>query len=212
MSTLKSSIAVYIDARRARGEISPKTYEQLVSRLATLSRLFGDRPVDQLRFAIDLWQRSVGHYSPATRRAYLSTVRVFCRWLVAEGLVDVDPAVRTVRVREPRRIPRAIPSGSVGRLLAIAPDARAMAVVWLMVGLGLRCCEVADLEVADWDVAAATLMVRGKADHERLLPVPAEVSVALCSYLDAAGWRSGPMIRRQGRPVTANWLSKMVSD
>ena len=212
MTTLKVVITAYIDARRGRGEISDKTNQQLVSRLATLSRSFGDRPATELdRFAVDLWQRSIGHLAPATRRSYLSSVRVFCRWLVAEGLVDVDPSARTVRVREPRRVPRALPAQSVARLLAVASGQRAAAVVWLMVGLGLRCIEVSRLEVADWDAQASTLMVRGKADHERLLPVPAQVADALTAYLDSAGWCAGPMIRRNGRAVSANSLSKELS-
>jgi site-specific recombinase XerC len=49
-------------------------------------------------------------------RCYLSTVRTFCRWCIDEELLDVDPTARLARVREPRRLPRALSDAQMARL------------------------------------------------------------------------------------------------
>jgi site-specific recombinase XerD len=213
MTNLQQFTTTYVQARVERGEISRRSRSDLTSRLDTLVRSFGDLTIDQLdASAIDRWQRSIGHHAPATRRAYLSTVKGFCRWLVAQGHLSADPAAYSARVREPRRVPRALSKRSVAAVLSAAPDARARAIVWLMVGLGLRCCEVAQLEFGDWDREIGTLHVRGKAGHERVLPVPLTADAAIASYLDQVGWRAGPIIRGpRGGQVTANALSTQVS-
>ncbi|MDQ1426647.1 MAG: integrase/recombinase XerC [Acidimicrobiaceae bacterium] len=213
MAILQELSATYVQARSERGEISRRTRREIHSRLDSLGRSYGDRPIDELDArAIDRWQRSIGHHSPAARRAYLSTVKVFCRWLVAEQHLATDPTVGAARVREPRRVPRALSIRSVAAVLAAAADPRSQTIIWLMVGLGLRCCEVARLELGDWDREAATLHIRGKADNERLLPVPAAAGQAIAAYLDTVGWRAGPIVRgMRGQVITANALSVQVS-
>lgn len=200
-TTLSAHIRTYVNGRRRRGDISALTARNLDSRLATLDRSFGHRPVAQLgRAAVNAWLETIGDLSPATRRAYLSSVKGFCRWLVAEGVVKVDPTKDVERVREPRRVPRSIDVESVATLLAVLPDRRARAIVWLMVGCGLRCVEVERLDEGDYDQRAGTLVVRGKADHERVIPVPAQVAAALEAYRREHGRTTGPMIRHLEHP------------
>lgn len=201
MSTLRPLIDRYLTARRRRGEITYDSARNLACRLATLDRSFGARPLNQLGpAAVNAWLETIGAKSAATRRAYLSTVRTFGRWLVAEGLLKNDPTKGVERVREPRRVPRAISVDDVGRLLDTCPDSRARAIVWLMVGCGLRCVEVSRLVEGDYDERARTISVRGKGGNERVLPVPDEVARALAAYRAEHGRASGPLIRSKHHP------------
>lgn len=219
--TLASVIQCYIADRAGRGEIGASTARQFRVRLAGLVAVC---PADQAAVDVDRdvirrWQLSIGHYSPASRRSYLCSVRTFCRWAVESGFMTLDPTAGLARVREPRRVPRALSAAQVARVFAAASfDARMKAILWLMVGCGLRCVEVANLGVADYDPDAATVFVTGKFDNQRVLPVPEEVSAAVDLYLHVAGHTTGPLIRvAQGgqgaaRGATGDRISRQVSE
>jgi integrase len=108
-----------------------------------------------------------------------------------------------------------MPPDAVGALLEVCPDARGRAIVWLMIGMALRCCEVERLQVYDWDTSSATMHIRGKRNDERILPVPGAVSDALGAYLkEHPPFGDGPIIRtyrRPNQPLRADTLSGMVS-
>ena len=89
---------------------------------------------------------------------------------------------------------------------------RARAVVWLMVGCGCRCVEVARLRVEDYDPRGATVRLTGKGGHERVVPVPSDVAGALDAWLDERGRVAGPLIasRIDGHALAPHTLSAYV--
>src|SRR5690606_33961076 len=114
--------------------------------------------------------------APGTRRLYLSRVRGLIRWMLRKGGLPRDPFGDLEPLRVPRGVDRALSADQVAQRPRVLPDARAEAIVWLMVGCGLRCIEVARLEVGDYDRFARYLhRVVGKGGHVRQIPVPEEV-------------------------------------
>ena len=202
-AVLADAVEAYVSDRLSRAELRPISARQLRWRLGTLVAACppGLAVADLDREALLDWQRTIAAHRPATRRAYLSTVRTFCRWAVAEGLLGADPT-RGLAVREPRSVPRALSAPEMGRLRAVLPDLRARLVVALMAREGLRCAEVSGLGVADWDRAAGSLRVHGKGGHVRVLPLAGDVEMLL------AGWvgerRSGPLVGL--KPATLSTL------
>lgn len=202
MDTLAPFVRRFVRERERRGEIAQISARNFESRLDGLVASFGKRPLSQFGpRAINRWQETIGDLSPATRHAYTATARVFCRWLVKEHLVRVDAGLEIPRVRQPRSVPRALPAADVARLLAVLPDERARAIVWLLVGLGLRRGEVSKLEVGDYDPVARTMFVHGKGGHERVVPTPKTVMGALDQYLTQVGAAGGPLIRSRSIPT-----------
>lgn len=198
MGTLTPLAAEYLRGRVARGEITRQTALDFAYPLAALARLFGARPLSRFGpAAIDRWLESIGHQAPATRRHRLSVVRGFCRWLVATRRIPRDPTAHVPVVPQPRRVPITLTAAEVGRVIGTMPSPRARAIAWLMVGCGCRCIEVARLDVADYDPDDRTISLVGKADHERVVPVPQEVAGAIDAYLDEAGRIGGPLIRSE---------------
>jgi site-specific recombinase XerD len=187
----------YVFGRRKRGEVAAKTARNMECHLNSLARSFGKRPLEQFtKRAIERWLETIGEHAPQTRRNMLGTVRGFCRWLVEEGIITSDPCDKVPRIRRPRTVPRALPAADVAQLLAACPDQRARLIVALMVGCGLRCIEVARLNIQDYDPAARTLSLTGKGGHQRVLPIPDFVHHELTGYLNVAGIpMGGPVIR-----------------
>jgi site-specific recombinase XerD len=215
VATLGPFISTYLRERRRRGELTPGSSQELRYRLVSLSASFGERPVGQFdRAAVEEWLESIGHLKPASRRAYFSTATGLFGWMVRRGHLHRDPTLDLPRIPEPRTDPRALSPEKVARLLRSRPDTRSQVVIWLMVGIGLRCAEVTGLEVDDYDPAALTVFIRGKGSHERLLTTPAILAGALNLYLEETGIVSGPFVRHLVHPdrgLSAGSLSEYVS-
>ncbi len=209
----------WLSGRAQRGEIVGRSRSVQASYLAPLVALHGNRPIRDLdrRTLLRVQERS-GAQAAATRRHRLSAMKGFCRWLVVEGHLNSDPSVTLQKVRQPRSVPRALAGEDVAKVIAACGTSRHRAVVWLMVGCGLRCVEVARLDLHDYDPAGLTVQVRGKAGHERVLPVPDVVARALDSYVAARGHHQGPLIQADPRGrwsptgnLGAHAVSEMVS-
>ncbi len=119
------------------------------------------------------------------------SLRAFTRFLEFEGfcrhgLSAVWPSVARWRTSPPKAV---LGGEEVGRLDDVIDSAsptglRDKAILRLIVGLGLRCSEVAALRLEDVDWRAGTLLVgAGKQRRERLLPLPTNVGKALADYL-----------------------------
>ena len=211
--TLTPHIRTYLRQRVNSGSYNRKSLASVRGRLRTLDDSFGRRPLDQFtRRAIDRWLATLGHLAPSSRSSYLASVRTFTAWLTREGHVSADPCAGVPSIRRPRSIPRAQPPAAVAAILAACADSRDRAIVWLEVGCGLRRAEVARLDWDDYDPEGATLLVRGKGGHERLLPVPEPVALALAAVRTRGN--TGPIIRNKvtGGRISIEWVGARVSE
>lgn len=194
--TLLPHICRYISGRVRRGEVTQGTASACWSPLTTLAKAHGHRPVDHLgRGTLLRWKELRSHLKPSTQTTQWSMVVGFCDWLAAEKLIGQNPCSTIRAPRRPRSVPRALESDDVARTLEVAPDARAKAIVWLMVDMGLRCCEVSGLGVEDWLRKDQLMRVTGKGRHEREVPVPGGARRALDAYLAEHPASSGPLFR-----------------
>lgn len=203
----------WASARFRRGEVGALTVSAYRYNLASFAKTVRVAPKALTRRDVEHWLE-VSALAPATARMRLSMLRLFCRWLVEEGVLSKDPTFGVKGPREPRRLPRGLPHQDVDELLEASPDARTKLVMLLMVQEGLRRKEVVGLQVGDIDMAEHVMLVRGKADHERLLPISGETWRALTAYLFEYPAKAGPLIRslRDGRsPVLASTVGRIVS-
>jgi integrase/recombinase XerC len=214
-TTLAPHIDAYIAYRSKLPGFCAGTARHYRRSLSSLDHSFGRRPLNRLTVvAVEDWLASTTHLCDNSRRLALTDVRCFCTWLVRHGLLKDNPAADVIRIPKPRRVPRALPCEQIAELLRHANDARTAAIVHLMVGLGLRCCEVAAARCVDYDPAAGLLLVKGKGGHERLLPVVSAAKTALERYLAERGYTGGALISSMSDPgahLTALYISTMIS-
>jgi site-specific recombinase XerD len=96
----------------------------------------------------------------------------------------VRPKRRSVlRLREPKRLPRALDRRETAELLASLRSWRDRAIAGLMLFCGLRAGEVLALQVTDVDVGARWLRVSGKGGKERRVPLDVDVAGLIQTYL-----------------------------
>lgn len=195
--------AEYVTGRRRRGEIGVGTARQNRFCLYRFAAAV-DASGMPARLDVSAWVDGLGQLAPRSRRWNVSIAKGFTAWLVDEGHLATDPLARPPRVRVPRAVPRALPGDQAAAVVAACPDERARLVVTLMLWLGLRRGEIPALRVDDVDRFGATLRVRGKGGHERLLPLPPAVASALDGYLAAhpAPGPRAPLVRSYQHPTT----------
>ena len=132
----------------------------------------------------------------ASRR--LSCLRQFYRFLLTDGRRDDDPTAPVDSPTLPRTLPGVLSEEEVERLLTVAcpPDAaaeasprreadglRLRAMIELLYGSGLRVSELVSLPLQTVSAETRTLLVRGKGDKERLVPLGTPARHALDAYL-----------------------------
>ena len=118
----------------------------------------------------------------------IAAVRGFHRFLVAEGLSDVDPTLLVESPRRPRSLPKALTVDEVLRLLeapdpTTAPGRRDRAVLEFMYATGARVAETVALDELDIDLEDGTALLTGKGDKQRLVPVGHAARDAIRAWL-----------------------------
>lgn len=202
MSDTDLVLAYQLDMRR-RG-LQPTT----VARTAAFIRFFvndtGTRSLlkvepDDIEQFLDHRPRLI----PKTRYTYLSYLHGFYEFLVRAGYNTTDPTVMIQRPRIRRGLPRPASNADLEIALGMAPP-RTRAIIALGAFTGLRCIEIARLTREDiWDhEEPATILVHGKGDKERRVPLHPDVWLSLQTY---GLPRTGPVFRLKcGRPCS-NW-------
>jgi integrase/recombinase XerD len=152
--------------------------------------------------------REEGLASASAARA-ISAVRGLHRFAVRERLVAHDVAADVRLPAPPKRLPKALDSDQVGRLLAVpAADSplglRDRALLEFLYGTGARISEAvgADIDDLELDVEPAVIL-RGKGGRTRVVPVGGYARAALQAYLV----RARPALAESGRGTPAVFLN-----
>ena len=141
------------------------------------------KPQDVSDFAISLAQ----DLSTASAARTIVSVRGFHKFAVAEAWVASDPSVDVHPAGIPRKLPKALPYESVISIIAAAGESkfpqRDTALIELLYGTGMRISELVGLEIDDLDAEATTVLVTGKGNKQRLIPVGGYALNAFAIYL-----------------------------
>jgi integrase/recombinase XerD len=127
---------------------------------------------------------------PGSQREHIGKLRTFCRWLVEQDWLDVDPAKRIPNPRKARRLPKSIMDvGEVDRILArpdltTAAGYRDRVILEVLYSTAIRREEAATLALNDVDTDGGYLTVRnGKNGKDRVVPIGASACGLLQAFI-----------------------------
>jgi len=126
--------------------------------------------------------------SARTQARRLSALRQFHRFLLEEGIRADDPTAILDSPKLGRPLPKVLSEKEVGRLIDSARErggldgTRLIALLELIYGTGLRVSELVGLPVSALRRDAPVLLVRGKGDKERLVPLTKAAIEAVAAY------------------------------
>jgi site-specific recombinase XerD len=191
--------------------VKPPTLRQYARGAAELLQALGEDVGQWTAHAVRnfLLQRASQCGAPTTQKL-ITSLRAFLRYLNFHGESRDDLALAIPAVAHWRlaKLPRCLSAEEVNRLIAACDGAdpgrlRDRAIVLMLVRLGLRAGDVAQLRLSDIDWNQGTLQVIGKGRYEVRLPLPQDVGDALTPRASA--------YLRNGRAASNKRHSKSLS-
>ncbi|MCG0277235.1 MAG: tyrosine recombinase XerC [Thermanaeromonas sp.] len=130
----------------------------------------------------------------------LVALRVFYRYLLREGRVEINPVELIRSPRQEKRLPKYLPYNEIVKILEAPPPTplglRDRALWETLYASGLRVGELVSLNLEDVDLSRGEIRVRGKGGRERLAPLGRMAIAAIKDYL-ACG---RPVLATRGNP------------
>lgn len=212
-STFRHPVAVYLAG------LSPASRRTMRGALRVIATLLTPEADEQtLAWAsLDYAETSAirasvaARFAPATANRMLAAMRGVLRAAFKLGRMSSDQMTRACSVAPARgiRLPkgRALSEAELRALFASCDratvgGARNAALLGVLYGVGLRRAEIVALDLADFDAAAGTLLVRGKGNKERRGFVSRGSRQALDGWLAVRGQEPGPLFLPVGRRGT----------
>lgn len=148
-------------------------------------------------------------YAASSTERALAAVRGMHAFLVAERIVDSNPARAVPLPKRPQCLPRVLSVEQVRALVEqpFAQDAtgqRDRTILEVLYGCGLRVSELCGLDVRDVMLEEGIVRVFGKGSKERVVPLGGAAKSALRDYL--ATWR--PQLARPASTHDAVFLNR----
>ena len=159
----------------------------------------------------------------------LSCLRGFYKWLLLDKRIHHDPTMNLESPDAWKVLPKSLAPAEVNSMLeraAIAADhpeadaiaLRDRAILELLYAGGLRVSELTGLCVADLSLDAGRVLVRGKGDKERIVPLGALCIKALEEYLERgrqslarnARGVNQLFLSTRGKPLSREWIWRLV--
>jgi integrase/recombinase XerD len=157
----------------------------------------------------------------------LSCLRGLYRWLLLDKRIDHDPTLNLESPKSWKVLPKSLAASEVETMLESAAlgalhtgaDALALrdsAILELLYAGGIRVSELTGLKVEDLSLEEGRILVRGKGDKERLVPLGRAAIAAIGVYLERG--RPGLVkddahvlfLSNRGKKLTRGWVWTLV--
>lgn len=190
-------IETFLEALFAEQDASENTLHAYARDLKEFNAFLTDQKTDFARatrndveaFLVSLDNRGLAE---ATRARRLSSIRQLFRFAFEEGWRDDDPAAQIRGPKKKRHLPKTLSEADVDRLLDGAQRTgrneidrlRNSCLMQLLYATGMRVTELVSLPVAAVRGNPDMVLVRGKGDKERLVPLSPPAKMAIAAWLD----------------------------
>jgi integrase/recombinase XerD len=215
------AIDLYLDMLAAERGAAANTLEAYRRDLSDFSADLGDHGGSIAKAGSDNIRDYLGRlaargFSAASVARRLSAIRQLYRFLYAEGHRKDDPAAAIEGPKRGRALPKVLSVGHVDQLLATARKgmndgatmqrvraARLNCLLEVLYATGLRVSELVALPASAAQRDQRMLIVRGKGNKERLVPLNESAKAAMRDYL---ALREEAARAKKGPAKTAKWL------
>jgi integrase/recombinase XerC len=236
-TSLIEAFAAHLSRERRLSVHTVEAYRRDVSELAVFlgrSKRSLQTATLQLLRRFLAQQTTLGYARTSIARR-VGAIRTFYRWALRDGVVERDPSALLGRPKAASRLPTVLRASEAAELVE-APDAgplvggrragrdplrvaitlRDRAVLELLYGSGLRVGEVSGLTIDRIDLGRERVLVHGKGEKEREVPLSEFSSAALRAYLRdgrltmASEASPALFFNRRKRPMTSRDIRGMV--
>jgi len=204
-----------LSAERGAAENTLASYlhdlEDFARFCAAKSNRLIDVSVDDLRTYLAVLSNR--DYAPSSQARKLSSLRQFYKFLYSEGIRSDDPAGSLESPRQTRPLPKVLSEKEVDELISLAEmeaaskkpgpllrlrAKRTWALLEVLYATGMRVSELVSLPVSATRQDTRFLIITGKGNKERLVPLSNKAKTAMADYLAAR--------KREGKQNDSAWL------
>jgi integrase/recombinase XerD len=222
----------YLKVEKGLAPLTVSAYQTDVSQFSDFiakrkRALLTARREDVREFIQQLFANSVDGRSVGRK---LSTLRHLYRYLLLDKLIDHDPTLNIDSPKQWKVLPKSLARDEMESILraprpashrkdAQALAARDRAMLEVFYAGALRVSEIVGVKLEDLKLELGYILVRGKGDKERIVPLGKSALDALASYMQdkdgrriLLGDRSSPLLfpGRSGRRLTRQRVWQMV--
>jgi integrase/recombinase XerD len=191
-----SAFLDYLRVERGSAKLTIAAYTSDLAQFAEFLEkrrvaLSGARRDDVREYLQELFSNALDGRSVGRK---LSAIRQLYRHLLLDGKIEKDPTLNIDLPKQWKVLPKSLSRAEVGSMLAERPSGketvreaalalRDRAMIELLYAGGVRVSEVADARLEDLKLEMGYILVRGKGDKERTVPLGAPAQRALQEYL-----------------------------
>jgi integrase/recombinase XerD len=190
-----SAFLDYLRVERGSAKLTIAAYRSDLAQFAEFlekrkQNLTGARREDVRAYIQELFSNQLDGRSVGRK---LSAIRHLYRYLLLDGMIDKDPTLNIDLPKQWKVLPKALSRDEVGAMLVETPQnetarrqalaLRDHAMLELLYAGGVRVSEVADARLEDLKLEMGYVLVRGKGDKERMVPLGVPAQQALQRYL-----------------------------
>ncbi|MBV8630937.1 MAG: tyrosine recombinase XerD [Silvibacterium sp.] len=230
-SELLREYVAYLRVEKGLRPLSCEAYERDLLQFAEYLERENALPLSATHAHVAGFLEHLGTHGVESRSAArkLSCLRGFYRWLLLDKRVERDPTINLDSPSSWKVLPKSLPQSEVSEMLervgvaaehtqADAISLRDRAILELLYAGGLRVSELTGLNVVDLSLDAGRVLVRGKGDKERIVPLGKAAVEAIEKYLkqgrpDLAKRGRGAaklFLSTRGEPLTRQWVWRLV--
>lgn len=165
-------------------------------------------------------EMSKGRKATTTRRK-LSVLRTLFKYLMREGRLVEDPTETIILPKTGRRLPVFVPDYQMDEILDSEdlqggfPEVRDRLVLLMAYCTGMRRSELVGLKIRDIDFAGKSLVITGKGNKQRLIPLANELIADMQVYLEFRKKQTTQehgyfFITDKGAPVYDKFIYRLV--
>ena len=155
---------------------------------------------------------------------HLTTLRGFFKYLVKMNIIDNDITKNIDNLKLGRYLPQVLTIDEVDKLMDIKLDNpfnyRTKAMLEMMYGSGLRVSELVNLTLSDIDLDNSTILIQGKGNKERIVPLGEYAKEYLIKYLNVRnelikkknGNFEELFLNNHGKPITRNGFNFLLNN
>jgi integrase/recombinase XerD len=225
-----SAFLDYLRVERGSAKLTIAAYTSDLAQFAEFleerrTALSGARREDVRQYIQELFSNALDGRSVGRK---LSAIRHLYRHLLLDGKIDKDPTLNIDLPKQWKVLPKALSREEVGSMLAAteprnetargqALALRDHAMLEVLYAGGVRVSEVADARLEDLKLDMGYILVRGKGDKERMVPLGVPARLALEHYLKSgreviAKKRNSPLLflASGGRRLTRQRVWQLV--
>ena len=207
--------------------LSNNTYDSYAFDLECFKSYFKNKKIDNIN------ENDISNYlkylkeekklTPRSIERHLTTLRGLFKYLVKIEIIKYDITKNIDNLKIGKHLPNTLTIDEVEKLMDISLDNpfnyRTKAMLEMMYGSGLRVSELVNLTLNDIDLYNDTILIHGKGDKERIVPLGDYAKEYLIEYLNVRnslikrknGNPDKLFLNNHGKPITRNGFNFLLN-